>query len=302
MYHFCTITTADHLFKTWTLYDSLREIHADAFLHVLCIDELPKDSTCENIAFYSLADLSDMPAAKTIRSKYSVSKDKLRWSFKPIFLSYLLQKKADKVVYTDNDIYFEGDYAFIFDLLDSYDFLLTPHHYPRDPNKDQNWLEANFRVGLYNAGFVGVNKNAIKDLTWWAECCAYRCEKNPLRGTFDDQKYLDLIPIMNENAHIMRHKGCNVAEWNKAIISRTERDGKVYLDEKDSLIFVHFNGTTVRAITEGEEPLLAPLFNKYLDNLKKYRPGIKAGDLYSTPGMIDRLKYRIWKLATDNSL
>jgi len=68
------------------------------------------------------------------------------------------------------------------------------------------------------------------------------------------------------------------------------------------LIFVHFNGTTVRAITEGEEPLLAPLFNKYLDNLKKYRPGIKAGDLYSTPGMIDRLKYRIWKLATDNSL
>lgn len=302
MYHFCTITTADHLFKTRALFDSLREIHSDSFLHVLCIDELTEGPTAENIAFFSLADLSDMPSAKTILSKYSASKDKVRWSFKPIFLSYLLENKADKVVYTDNDIYFFGDYAFIFDLLDSNDFLLTPHHYPRDPTKDQNWLEANFRVGLYNAGFVGVNRNSIKDLRWWAECCVYRCEKNSLRGTFDDQKYLDLIPVMNERAHIIRHKGCNVAEWNKAVISRTERDGKVYLDEKDPLIFVHFNGTTVRAIMEGGEPVLAPLFNKYLDNLRKYKPGIKAHDLYSTPGMIDRIKYAIWKLATNNSL
>jgi hypothetical protein len=302
MNHFCTITTADHLFKTWTLFDSIRAIQADSFMHVLCVDQQPQDILDENIAFYSLADLSDMPSARTILSKYNSSKDKLRWSFKPIFLSYLLEKKADKVVYTDNDIYFCGDYTFIFDLLDSYDFLLTPHHYPRNPNKDQNWLEANFKVGLYNAGFIGVNKNAIKDLTWWAECCAYRCEKNPLRGIFDDQKYLDLIPVMNERAYIIRHKGCNVAEWNKTLISRSERDGKVYLDDSNPLIFVHFNGTTMRAIAEGEEPILAPLFNQYLYNLRKYRHGIKAQELYNIPGIIDRVKYRIWKLATDLSL
>lgn len=302
MYHCCTITTADHLYKTLALYDSLRRVQPDIFLHVLCIDILSEKIPDGNIAAYSIDNLQDLPSAATIISKYSSSKDKLRWSLKPVFLHYLLEKKADKVIYLDNDIYFFGEPAFLFDLLDTYDILLTPHHYPRDPSRDQNWLEANFRVGLYNAGFVAVNKNAIRDLDWWAACCAYRCEKNPLRGMFDDQKYLDLLPVMNERAHIVRHKGCNVAEWNKAVISRTERDGQIYLDEKYPLVFIHFNGTTVRAIEQGEEPLLQKSLVNYLETLSRYKPEIKAEHLYTMPGLIDRIKYRIWKVATDASL
>jgi hypothetical protein len=302
MYHFCTITTSDHLYKTLALFDSVRTINGESFMHVLCVDTLPRGMPEDNIAFYSLDDLSGMPLAKTILSKYGKSKDKIRWSFKPIFLEYLLEHKTAKVIYADNDIYFFDEYVFLFELLDKYDFLLTPHNYPRDPNKDQNWLEANFRVGLYNAGFVGVNKNALKDLRWWAECCAYRCEKNPLRGTFDDQKYLDLIPVINEMAHIVRHKGCNVAEWNRAVISRTEKNGKIYLDNTDLLIFVHFNGTTVRAITQGQEPFLKVNLVAYLAALQKYKPDVKAENLYNEPGAISRIKYAIWKAATDNSL
>ncbi|MBS1618491.1 MAG: hypothetical protein JST76_08230, partial [Bacteroidetes bacterium] len=200
------------------------------------------------------------------------------------------------------DIYFFGDYAFLFDLLDEYNFLLTPHHYPRDPDRDQNWLEANFRVGLYNAGFVAVSRDAIAHLDWWAACCAYRCEKNPLRGMFDDQKYLDLIPVMNEQAHVLRHKGCNVAEWNKVVIRRTERDGQIYLDEKYPLVFIHFNGTTVRAIEQGEEPLLKKPLATYMENLSKYRADIQASDLYQLPGILEQIKYHIWRTATDASL
>jgi hypothetical protein len=302
MYHFCTITTADHLFKTLALYDSVSAISSDAFLHVLYIDTLPTPLPTGNIAFYSINDLSHLPSAQTVISKYSSSKDKLRWSLKPVFLRLLLDEGHDKVIYTDNDIYFSGDYRFLFDLLDTYDFLLTPHHYPRDPAKDQNWLEANFRVGLYNAGFIGVNKNAAKDLEWWTACCAYRCEKNALRGTFDDQKYLDLIPVINEKAHIVRHKGCNVAEWNRTVISRTEKDGQILLDNQYPLVFVHFNGTTVRAISQGEEPLLKKSLDLYIDNLKKHKTDVQVKDLYTMPTLLDRLKYKIWKKATDASL
>ena len=247
-------------------------------------------------------DLAHLPVTQTIISKYGSSKDKLRWSLKPVFLRHLLETTTDKVIYVDNDIYFFGDFAFLFDLLDTHDFLLTPHHYPRDPHRDQNWLEANFRVGLYNAGFVGVNQNATKDLTWWADCCAYRCEKNLLRGTFDDQKYLDLIPVMNENTHIIRHKGCNVAEWNRSVISRSEKDGKVFLDEVYPLVFIHFNGTTVRAIEQGEEPLLKKSLSLYLANLKKHKTDITTAQLYKLPGLLDRVKYRVWKTVTDASL
>jgi hypothetical protein len=298
MYHFCTITTADHLYKTQALYDSVRSIHAEAYMHVLCIDAVGELPVWESASFYRTSDLRALPAAATILSRYSSSSDKLRWCLKPVFLRYLTAQVADPVIYTDNDIYFYGDYAFLFELLDEYNFLLTPHHYPRDPHRDQNWLEANFKVGLYNAGFIGVNKTAADSLDWWAECCIYRCEKNPLRGTFDDQKYLDLIPVMNEKAHIIRHKGCNVAEWNKAVISRSEKDGQVILDGSYPLIFVHYNGTTVRAIAEGTEPHLKKSFDLYLDMLKKYKPGVQIGQLMNHQSISDQIKYSIWKIAT----
>jgi hypothetical protein len=269
---------------------------------VLCIDKLPLALPPGDLSFYSLAEIASIPSAKTIIEKYSSSRDKLRWCLKPVFLTYLLNEKADKVIYVDNDIFFFNDYLFLFDLLDSSDFLLTPHHYPRDPHKDQNWLEANFRVGLYNAGFVAVAKGALKDLSWWADCCAYRCEKNPIRGIFDDQKYLDLIPIMNEKAHIIRHKGCNIAEWNSAVISRTETDGQLFLDQIFPLIFIHFNGTTVRAIHTGSEPALKTSFDKYLSVLKKHKADISVSQLFNAPSIFERIKYRIWKIATDLSL
>ena len=281
MYHFCTITTADHLYKTLSLYDSLRAIHEDVRLHVLCIDEIPTVPVEGRVIYYKPSDMAYLPAAGSIISQYSRSRDKLRWCLKPVFLRYLTEHKADKVIYVDNDIYFYGDYGFLFDKLESHNFLLTPHHYPRDPAREQNWLEANFKVGLYNAG-----------------CCAYRCEKNPLRGTFDDQKYLDLIPVIEEGAYIVRHKGCNVAEWNRTVIARSEQNGKVLLDGKYPLIFIHYNGTTVRAIIEGAEPYLRGTFDIYLTNLKKYKPEVTTDQLMNHPSLIDTVKYNIWKLAT----
>jgi lipopolysaccharide biosynthesis glycosyltransferase len=302
MYHFCTITTADHMYKTMALYDSIRAISADSHLHVLCIDQLQDRPQSDHISLYSTADLKGQNAADTIISAYGSSRDKLRWCMKPVFLRYLTAQKADKVIYVDNDIYFHGDYSFLFELLDEYDFLLTPHHYPRDPHHDQNWLEANFKVGLYNAGFIGVNKDAAESLDWWADCCAYRCEKNPLRGTFDDQKYLDLIPVMNEKAHVIRHKGCNVAEWNRKVISRSEQNGKVILDRKYPLIFIHYNGTTIRAIIEGAEPCLRPSYELYLKNLRKYKADIDPESLMNHMSLTDRIKYAIWKFATRQGL
>jgi len=267
-------------------------------MHVLCLDAAPDAAAPEHMAYYTIADLALLPATATIMAKYSGSKDKVRWCLKPVFLQYLLRDKAEKVIYTDNDIYFYDDPAFLFVLLDDHNFLLTPHHYPHDPEKEQNWLEANFKVGLYNAGFVGVNRDAAASLQWWAACCIYRCEKNLLRGTFDDQKYLDLIPVMEESAYILRHRGCNVAEWNKAVIKRSDRNGRVILDDKYPLVFVHYNGTTVRAIEDGAEPVLKDSFDTYLQNLRRYKPDIKAGDLEDKPKMSDRLKYIIWELAT----
>lgn len=299
MKHFCTIITGDHLHKALALYDSLRQLDSDVHLHILSIDTCRYFPEQTELTLYHPEQFFGIENAKTIAYKYSKYSDKFRWSLKPIMLQYLLQQVDTKVIYLDTDTYFFGAFQFLFDLLDTHNTLLTPHHYSRNANKEQNWFEANFRVGLYNAGFVGVNRDAIPLMQWWASCCAYRCEKNPIRGTFDDQRYLDLLPVMDERVHILRHKGCNVADWNRQEIPRTIHREQLLLADQYPLIFIHFNYTTIRSIVQGREPLLKPHLDRYFQNLIKYKPYLKLESMYGEDKFTDKLKFRIWQIITN---
>jgi len=222
--------------------------------------------------------------------------DRVRWSLKPILMEHLLQT-YDKVVYVDNDIYFFNSPSFIWDELDESDVLLTPHHYPRNPEENQNWLEANFKVGLYNAGFVAANKNGVDVLKWWAGCCLYRCEKSWFRGLFDDQKYLDLMPIVHPNTKVLEHQGCNVAGWNVEVCRRTvDETGSVAINSRWPIVFVHFNGFSIRAILNGDDPLLKPHLDEYVDLLQRHRPGLRMEELWKENTLWDRLKLWAWNL------
>jgi len=303
MNHFCTITTYDHLYKVFALRDSLLQYDNNTILHVLMTDGDAASVTSGHIKMYAVADISSQPIVEKIAAKYSRQKDRLRWSLKPPFLRFLLSKpEISKAIYLDNDLFFYHNYSFLFDELNDHAFLLTPHYYDRSPTKDQNWLEANFRAGLFNAGFIAVNKNAVNTLQWWAECCLYRCKKSAFRGTFDDQKYLDLIPVMREDASILRHQGCNVAEWNRFLCLRSEVNGEVFINGIWPIVFIHFNYTTIREIIDGKEPLLVRYFKTYLQTLQKYKPTLKQTDLYKPVAKMDWVKYGVWKFLTSNGI
>ena len=299
--HFCTITTFSHLYKVQALADSLKAQRREFLLHVL-VTNSNADISYSDCKFWKVADLKSELSASVILEKYSGKPDKLRWSLKPVFLKFLLQREIGKVLYIDNDQFFYSDYSFLFDLLDQHSVLLTPHYYPNSPKKEQNWLEANFRVGLYNAGFVGANKNAANTLQWWADCCAYRCEKNSFRGLFDDQKYLDLIPVMDEGAHIVRNKGCNLASWNRELCERTTINGEVKISGEFPVVFIHFNPFTLREIAAGRDPLLLPHYNTYVEALKKHKPDLGSEELVQALPLVDKMKYYVWKTITEAGL
>jgi hypothetical protein len=250
--------------------------------------------------FYCLDTVVNNEAAKEIINKYGKDNDKLRWSLKPILMKHLLsQQYTDRLIYLDNDLYFYSDYTFLFELLEKHSFLLTPHHYKNNPNEEQNWLEANFRIGLYNAGFVGANKYAINTLQWWADCCLYRCEKNSFRGLFDDQKYLDIIPVIEETAHIVRHMGCNIAGWNTELCKREIINQQILINGLYPIVFIHFNDTTIREIISGKDQILYNYYSVYITSLKKYKNNIKRGDIYFKRPLIDKLKFNLWKYVTE---
>ncbi len=295
--HFCTISTFSHLYKVYALCESLEKQKHDFTLHVLVSDS-DSDFAFPNCRFWRLSDLKSDSTSINIIRKYKHHSDKLRWSLKPVLIKFLLDQEAEKVIYLDNDLYFYSGYQFLFDLLNKYSVLLTPHYYKHDPQKEQNWLEANFKVGLFNAGFIGASKNSSETLQWWAECCEYRCEKNIWRGLFDDQKYLDLVPVMDENAHIVRHMGCNVASWNTETCERKMINGELKINGEFPVVFIHFNPFTIREITEGRDPLLLPLYKEYETALKRHKPDMKPAELYTKQPGLEKLKYYVWKLIT----
>jgi hypothetical protein len=265
---FCTISTRSHLFKSLALADSLNRFGYQ--LAILVVDELDYSihSNKKDVLISNLTAIKESTGIAIIK-KYRHKKDKLRWALKPIWLIQLLHK-YEKVIYVDNDTFFYADPSFLFDELNHHKILLSPHFYPAEPENKQNWLEANFKVGLYNAGFIGANKQAKEILHWWSKCCLYKITKSTSRGLFDDQKYLDLLPIKFENILIIKHKGCNLAGWNSINYSLEGDKMSLIINGKYPIIFIHFANLSLREFSKNGSKLHS-YYQFYTEELRKYK-------------------------------
>ena len=138
---------------------------------------------------------------KKIYDKYfNDFKDEFRWSMKPVLLKYLIENlNCSKAFYLDSDLFFFGNYDFLFEMLETSKVILTPHWRSMNPHIDPWNFQDLFTNGLCNAGFVGVNNNAVEIMEWWAMACEYLCVKQPEKGFFNDQAYLNILPVKFEN-------------------------------------------------------------------------------------------------------
>jgi len=261
----------------------------DLFCLVTDVNDYEDDTS---ITYNFLSQLESVGAKEVIR-KYKG--DKLRWALKPVFTKFLLESGYDQVMYVDNDIYFYSSPDFLFEKLLTSSFLITPHFYKSNPNKDQNWLEANYRVGLYNAGFFAVNRTAIPILDWWANCCAYNVKKAYWRGLFDDQKYLDLVPVIFENVEVVKHRGCNFAGWNCDEVALNFKEEVLYIDN-DKLVFIHFAQLSMERFSEPKSDVHGQ-YIQYLNALKSNHPSYEfRGKKRSLLSFSVYFYYLRWKL------
>jgi len=272
----CTIATLDHMPQVRALYASLKRWDPGMVLHVFIADAGPgrvrESALTAGMPLYCVDEICTGSLGKAIFEKYyALCMDTFRWAMKPVFLQYLLEHgHADALIYVDNDIHFFNDYSFLFDELESHDIILTPHWRSSDPHADSTNFFILYTSGLYNGGFVGVTKNALPALAWWASACLFVCEKNAARGQFVDQTHLNLLPLYFENVKIIKHRGCNVANWNRLECKRVKRNGTVLINGIYPVVFIHFTHSTVRGIEKGDDALLAPFLQEYRDNLARY--------------------------------
>lgn len=273
---FCTIITANFIHYALSLYDSLSKWGKIESFYILIADQNIEfnnvNSHFPSIKILYPEEVCNDAIGKEIQKKYQTSNiDCFRWSMKSVFIKYLLDTGYDQVFFLDPDLYFYNSFDFLFQELEGNSVILTPHWRASNPDEDRSNFAILLNKGLFNAGFVGASKAGIPAMEWWGKLCAYECIKAPERGVFDDQAYLNLMPIYFEGVKILRHQGCNVANWNQVECKRTlNQEGKVLINNEWEIVFIHFTRSTVNGIISGQDRLLNSHLAQQQASLEKF--------------------------------
>lgn len=269
----CTIITANYLPYAMALLESVRSFEKDVHFNILISDKdgqsFNQQISDRHTFFHFANEVCKTGIGEQIRNKYQSSDhDAFRWSCKPLFINHLIREHGyERVLYFDCDIYIFDAFRFLFDALKTHAVLLTPHWRTKEPDADPEEYRFLFNHGLYNAGFVGVNTLGTEAMDWWARCCLHSCARSSFEGEYVDQSILNLMPVYFEGVHVLRHKGCNVAIWNRHECKRViHNDGSVFIDDVYPVVFIHFSA----GIPRSWDPVLGAYMDRYLSTLKKY--------------------------------
>ncbi len=167
-------------------------------------------------------------------------------AIKPFILLQMFEEHGyDEVIFLDPDTMITSSFDSVWSAFKDGDVLLTPHLVTLGDEEEASIGEkAILMSGVFNLGFIGVaNKPKVKEfLNWWGRRLVKYCLKDPSRGYFTDQRWVDPAFGALGNAVVLRDLGLNVAHWN-IHERKLWRDKKgTYRVGKDVLKFFHFSG------------------------------------------------------------
>jgi hypothetical protein len=217
---------------------------------------------------------AEQPRAQQLMAQYHASEhsDFLRWSLKSQLLLYCIRNGAKKVLWCDPDLMFFEDPKPLFEMIEPETVLLSPHYRAFRPSTNDADFRKNFTEGMFQAGFLGIGQNTAEMLDWWAEACLWEMSKDPAAGTYVDQKFLDLLPVYWSGTKILKHRGCNIADWNWDECRRTGSKESTLINGQDPIIFIHFTDGLNAAILRGRDTILLSYVERYTALMKRFDP------------------------------
>ncbi|MBK6551051.1 MAG: hypothetical protein IPL64_09265 [Flavobacteriales bacterium] len=268
---FCTIITRSHVGWALALATSLRQWDTDLPFVILItdVDAWVPDALkgMQGIEVVHMKDVAPVSVGAQLAAKYAQESDVLRWTMKPVLMSYLHQR-YEKVMYGDCDLHFFADPVFLWEQLDEADMLLSPHWRSGKASVDRDNFDMLFTEGLYNGGFVAAHRNATEPLRRWAENCLEVCVKDTTKGQYVDQTHLNILPVYYDRVYPLKHRGCNVANWNMVECVRSGGpNGEVLINGSFPIVFIHFTRSMIDGIVSGMDPLLMPHLEILRDRL-----------------------------------
>jgi hypothetical protein len=273
---YCTYFDHNYLSRGIALYHSLQRHAPGSRLWVLCLSEACYRALVAldfpNLVPRRQADFeaADPPVAATRADRSLIE---YYFTCSPAWKLYVLNHEPDAewVTYLDSDLFFFASPEPIYSEMKDAAFGIIPHHFTRR-------LADMRRFGIYNVGWVSVRHcdEGISVLRWWRERCIEWCHDFVEGDRFADQRYLDRLPGMFTNVHVIQHLGANLAPWNFADLRVEWRDEAVLVDGGYPLLFFHFHKLkrVGRYYFNGHRAFHAPFPNLMRDHI--YQPYIVA--------------------------
>jgi len=234
----------NYLSRGLVLYNSLKQYTTDFCLYILCLDEFTEQYFANrkeefpNVVTLKLdaieADDNELLITKTNRSKIEYY-----FTLSPCLPLYLLKKyQLPHICSLDADILFYDSPKAIFEKLDKFSIIITPHKF----SKELLHLD---RFGKYNVSFQIFKNDAvgIKCLEYWKQQCIDWCgdEYDAVNNRFADQKYLDnWLDLYPNLVYVLNDAVSGLAPWNLNNYSITQKNNEFY-SNNERLIFYHFH-------------------------------------------------------------
>ena len=201
-------------------------------------------------------------------------------AIKPYCFKYLMDSGYDKLIYFDPDIFIFDSIDFIYEKLDQYKCILTPHvinphQLPEEVRQERDpW---GLMSGINNLGFAAFRKCETTEqvIDWWGTKLQRYAVSEVSEGLFTDQKWTDYMMAMYDSGEIWisKHLGMNFAPWNYHERDVCLENGKYIVKRrycekewKDSLVFFHCSGYDYTSLMEGC-PKTDRVTNVYRENI-----------------------------------
>lgn len=317
-----TICAKNYIGLSLTLKQAVEQYASDVDFYIYVADE------CDPLQLESLPQCAHiakdvLPISPDIWESMSYKYNLVEFctALKPFSFQLLMQNGYEKIIYCDPDIFFFSKFDFIYDDLDTYQAILTPHeiHPQNIPSMVCRDYEA-LRSGVFNLGFAAfrTTKTTREIMKWWGNRLEDFAVSEVTEGLFTDQKWMDFLPAMlPEGAlKISKHFGMNCAPWNyhEREIMHTNDGFRVQpkFEETDSmpLVFFHCAGYNYRTLmnnnpqsaylmtelTSGIRDLLQACSARLMANdFEKYLPWSYTYSTYNNGDSITYFQRRMYR-------
>ncbi len=241
-----TICSKNYLAQALTLRDSVIQHEPELDFVIFLADRVTEEISDVDL---EPLDVTWIPKWKEMALKYNVIE--FNTSIKPFCFKKLFRQGYQKVVYLDPDMYVTDKLDYIWDNLDQYSIILTPHMLDIDLGEEGVLPETDLLTcGIYNLGFAAISNTKVGGIIvdWWCRKLEKDCYNSPIEGLFVDQKWMTFIPgYFPKETLVSTHAGINIGYWNLHERELIQKDNKYFIKDKVSgkeypLLVYHFSG------------------------------------------------------------